>query len=164
MLGEGAIMPTFCFLEHSAVSGPASPEHIRGAYVPLNPFPVSVSGLADAATAATEGVTSVVVIHSDARIEGMVVQACRSADVPVIAIVNIGELERWPLGQIVVVDLARISAFWRTIGVAHLVAIVSSQREGATALRRGATQWALMQTCAVSVVTLAGRASVADHV
>ena len=104
--------------------------------------------------------TPVVLIHPDPHLFVAVAEACHPAGVPLEAVCQIAEIERWPIGQIVVTDLERISPFWQDVGAAHVLAVVQSATQGQIALARGATGWVLAHHAAAAVLALAGVASV----
>jgi hypothetical protein len=97
---------------------------------------------------------AVVIVDPDPRQFADIIVACHRAGVPALAIRRIAELERWPYGQIVVMRAAHVTALWKAVGVRHVMAIVEDVADGAAALKRGATEWALRQQGAASVAAL----------
>jgi hypothetical protein len=102
----------------------------------------------------------VVLIHSAPERFACVAGMCHKAGVPIVTVRHIAEMERWPVGQIVVTDLDRVTPFWTTVGAAHVLAVVEHAAEGPAALERGATGWLLIEHSAVAVLAFAGVASI----
>jgi DNA-binding response OmpR family regulator len=65
----------------------------------------------------------------------------RAVGFPVLSVASIGEIERWPVGDIVITDAAHFTPWWKKVGATHVIVIVASRREGARLCARGATGW-----------------------
>jgi hypothetical protein len=100
----------------------------------------------------------VLLIHTDPELIASLAAVCRRAGIPLLTVGRIAEIERWPVGHIVVTDLERTTPLWREVGAAHVLAVVQSPAEGATAIERGATGWVLARHAAVGLLALAGAA------
>ena len=101
-------------------------------------------------------------LHSDPALRGRVCAACAAAGIEVRSAGAIAEIERWPVGEIVITALPLVTAWWQQIGAMHVVALVADVGEGVDALDRGATGWLVGPHTAQGVtslaVTLAGHA------
>jgi hypothetical protein len=86
--------------------------------------------------------------------------ACYGAGVEAMAVDNIAEIERWPIGEIVVADLDYLTPFWLSVGAAHVIAVVEDAAQGRLALERGATEWVLTSNAATYVPAFARTAGV----
>ena len=83
----------------------------------------------------------VLIIDADAMERTALEQACRSAGLSVRAVRSVAELERWPVGQIVVTDPAHLTPLWRQVGAAAVIVLVKGDEDGSAARERGATHW-----------------------
>jgi hypothetical protein len=92
-----------------------------------------------------------VVIASDAALRRALEGVCQSAGLSVRAVERVAELERWPLGDIVVTDVEHLSPWWTRVGAAHVIAAADSAEEGMQALDGGATAW-ILRSCAPALM------------
>jgi len=83
----------------------------------------------------------VLIIDADATQRAALEQACRSAGMSVLAAGSVAEVERWPVGQIVVTDAAHLTPLWRQVGAAAVIVLVRRAEDGSNAGERGATHW-----------------------
>ena len=84
---------------------------------------------------------SVLIIDADAMQRAALEQACRNAGMSVLAVSSVAEVERWPVGQIVVTDVAHLTPLWRKVGAAAVIVQVQRAEDGTHAGERGATHW-----------------------
>jgi hypothetical protein len=98
---------------------------------------------------------SVVLICTDAHFRRGLTDACRSAGVSILAVGSIAEIERWPVGSIVVTDLPYLTPWWKTVGAMHVLALADDVDAGVEALRRGASGWLLREHSHAAVAALA---------
>ena len=83
----------------------------------------------------------VVVIESDDGRRRHLSDALQSIGLTVVAVESVGEIERWPRGDIVVTHYARFTPWWKAVGATHVIVLVDDQAEGLDACQRGATLW-----------------------
>jgi hypothetical protein len=79
----------------------------------------------------------------------------RIAGVPTLLARSIADIERWPVGGIVMTDLEHTTPFWKSVGVDRVLTVVQNRADGAEALRRGADQWVLSHDTAAALHALA---------
>ena len=84
---------------------------------------------------------SVLIIDADAMQRAALEHACRTAGMSVLGVSSVAEVERWPVGQIVVTDAAHLTPMWRQVGAAAVIVLVQRAEDGAHAGERGATHW-----------------------
>jgi hypothetical protein len=60
----------------------------------------------------------------------------RAAGFEVAAVRHIAEIERWPIGEIVVVDARQFTPWWAVVGAAHVV-VLSDTTEGREQISNG---------------------------
>lgn len=85
--------------------------------------------------------------------------ALRAWGIPVTAVSRIADLERWPIGDTVVVDAAWFTPWWQTVGAAHVIVQVDTPEEGVELCGDGATAWVCRHcepTAIVSAVVAVG--------
>jgi hypothetical protein len=97
---------------------------------------------------------AVLVITKDEARRVTLERACRAAGVPARGVSSVSELERWPVGQIVITDVGHLSPWWRHIGAVEVIALVDDAEEGMVALQNGATQWLDSTSTATRVATI----------
>jgi len=88
-----------------------------------------------------------VLIESNDRRRKHLATALRSAGMTVMAVGCVGELERWPAGDIVVTESAFFTPWWKHVGATHVVVLADSPTLGMAACALGATAW-IPRTCA----------------
>jgi hypothetical protein len=66
----------------------------------------------------------VLLIHSDPQVREAMAGALRrwTTDV-VVGVGSVAEVERWPRGQVVVVEDRFFTPFWLTVGAAHVIVV-----------------------------------------
>ena len=84
---------------------------------------------------------AVLVVASDPALRAGWVAACRACGVPARGVGSIAEVERWPLRQTVVTDIANLTPLWRDVGASRVIVLVKNKEEGVAALSNGATDW-----------------------
>lgn len=62
-------------------------------------------------------------LDSDGQRRNRVAASLRARGFLVSTATNIAEIERWPVGQIVVVDATCFTPLWTTVGAAHVVVL-----------------------------------------
>ena len=65
----------------------------------------------------------VLLLDSDAPRRSRVASSLRARGYLVSTATNIAEIERWPVGQIVVVDAPSFTPLWTTVGAMHVVVL-----------------------------------------
>jgi hypothetical protein len=98
---------------------------------------------------------SVLLIFTDPQLRRELADVCRSAGVSVFAVGSIAEIERWPVGGIVITDLAHVTPWWKAVGAMHVLALVDDVDAGEKALREGASGWLLRKDSRNEVTALA---------
>jgi hypothetical protein len=78
---------------------------------------------------------SVVLIDGDDRRRDALVSRLQQEGIPVSAASRVAELERWPVGKVLVTHVASVTRFWFEIGAAHLIVLADSDEERALANR-----------------------------
>ena len=92
-----------------------------------------------------------VLVESNARRRNQVASALRSAGITVVAVERIGELERWPVGDVVVTESAFGTPWWKLVGATHVVVLANSAHLGRKACSEGASAW-VPRMCAPEVL------------
>jgi hypothetical protein len=100
----------------------------------------------------------VLIIVTDARQRFAAEEACRAAGVSVLAASSIAELEKWPEGQVVITDFAHLTPWWRRVGAAEVIVLVTNAAEGHSALSNGATNWLPLPVDPAAVLAFVTRA------
>jgi hypothetical protein len=80
-------------------------------------------------------------LDSDERTRRELAKALRTVRLPVLSVGSIVEIERWPVGDLVVTDAEHFTPWWKKIGATHVIVIAASAREGEAACALGATAW-----------------------
>jgi hypothetical protein len=81
---------------------------------------------------------SVVVLDAeDARLE-QTVSSLRAHGIRVVAATRIANLERWPVGEVVVTDAAHATRWWSDVGATHMIVLADTDEERSLAERSGA--------------------------
>jgi hypothetical protein len=73
----------------------------------------------------------VLLVASDPRCRRHFAAALREKGFEVSTVRHIAEIERWPVGQVVVVDATRFTPLWSAVGAAHVVVLSDSADEEA---------------------------------
>jgi hypothetical protein len=79
--------------------------------------------------------TDILVINSDSADRKALEQACQAAGLSVRAVSSVAEVERWPLGQIVVTDPAHLTPLWRGVGASEVIVLARNPDDVVTAVR-----------------------------
>lgn len=82
---------------------------------------------------------SVLIVASDPDLRLTLTIGCRAAGLYVRAVSRIAEVERWPIGQIVITDVAHLSPWWKMVDAREVFVVVRDADEAAAGLRNGAT-------------------------
>lgn len=88
---------------------------------------------------------------------------CRNG---VVAVGSVAEVERWPIGQVVITDAAHLTPFWRQVGAIEVIVLVPHGHAMVEAVECGATRWLQPQpppdVVAAMALTLTGQSRVAN--
>ena len=90
---------------------------------------------------------AVLLLETDASIRRVLTRLCREAGLAVRDSDAIGKIERWPVGEIVVTDVAHLTPWWLEVGAAHVVVIAETTTDAHAAMACGATTWILRRDC-----------------
>ena len=82
-----------------------------------------------------------VLIESNAERRKELAAALRSTGNVVVAASRITEVERWPIGDIVVVESSFFTPLWNEVGATHVVVLADSPALGRHAVATGASAW-----------------------
>jgi hypothetical protein len=83
---------------------------------------------------------SFLIIETDDSHRAALEAAAREAGLQVHAVSSIGDVERWPEGEIVVTDAAHCTPWWKFVGATEVIALTRNDAEREAALRDGATR------------------------
>jgi hypothetical protein len=96
----------------------------------------------------------VLVVVSDSAPRLTLLDGCRAAGAAVLAVTSIAEVERWPVGQIVITDSAHLTPLWRTVGAREVIVLAESAEEGMAGFQNGATGWLQPPTSPAAVTAM----------
>lgn len=65
----------------------------------------------------------VLLLSADLKCRSTFATALRSRGFEVCALRHIAEIQRWPIGEIVVVDARQFTPWWAAVGAAHVVVL-----------------------------------------
>jgi hypothetical protein len=82
-----------------------------------------------------------VLIESNAERRKELATALRSTGNVVVAASRIAEVERWPIGEIVVAESSFFTPLWNDVGATHVVVLADSPALGRHAVATGASAW-----------------------
>jgi hypothetical protein len=80
-------------------------------------------------------------IESDPERRRLLSDALKAFGVAVTAVGCIAEIERWPTGQVVVIEASFFSPWWNHVGATHVIVLADSDAIGRMACDEGATAW-----------------------
>jgi hypothetical protein len=78
----------------------------------------------------------VLVVAADPLCRDGLEAVLRARGFEVAAVRHIAEIERWPIGEIVVVDARQFTPWWAVVGAAHVV-VLSDTTDGAEQISSG---------------------------
>jgi hypothetical protein len=78
----------------------------------------------------------VLLVAADPHCRDRLEAVLRGGGFEVAAVQHIAEIERWPIGEIVVVDACQFTPWWAVVGAAHIV-VLSDTTDGAEQIRSG---------------------------
>ena len=81
------------------------------------------------------------IVESNPDLRKALVAACQSQRIQALGVACIAEIEEWPVGKIVVTDIAHLTRFWKEVGARAVVALADRPTDGIAALANGATHW-----------------------
>jgi hypothetical protein len=81
------------------------------------------------------------VIVADAHRRETLEAACRAAGLSVLSSGYFREIGEWPAEQMVIIDAAQVTPFWRAGGAVEVIALVETAEDAFAVLARGATTW-----------------------
>jgi hypothetical protein len=93
----------------------------------------------------------VLLIESDMARRHELAETLQARGLSVVTATDIAEVERWPVGDVVITEFRRFTPFWRRVGASHVVVLADTPGEGIDACDRGATAW-LPRSCAVDLL------------
>ena len=85
---------------------------------------------------------SVVVLDADDARREQTVSSLRAHGIRVVAAARIANLERWPVGEVLVTDAAHATRLWSDVGATHVIVLADTDEERSLAERSGA--WAVL--------------------
>ena len=107
----------------------------------------------------TAGLRPIVLLDPDARRRNRVASTLRAAGLRVTAFATIAEMQRWPTGALLVVDVSYFTPWWKTIGVWDVIVISPTPDAGGGACERGAGGWVPARWTSEAVRQVVQRAS-----
>lgn len=88
----------------------------------------------------------VLLVEPDAARRLALMTALEDAGVTVVGAAHIGDVERWPAGELVVTDVYRFTPWWKDVGATDVIVLADTPEQGTDACDRGAAAW-LPRTC-----------------
>ena len=82
---------------------------------------------------------SVVVLDAEDARREQTVSSLRANGIRVVAATRIANLERWPVGEVLVTDAAHATRWWSDVGATHVIVLADTDEERALAERSGAS-------------------------
>jgi hypothetical protein len=73
-------------------------------------------------------------IDSDAQRRTFLAQQLRTAGLTVDAVERIADIERWPIGDVVIVEPKFFTPLWKHVGATHVIVLAESADVGALAV------------------------------
>jgi len=72
----------------------------------------------------------ILLLYPDTECRRSFAAALRAVGFEVSTVRHIADIERWPVGTVVVVDAPRFTPWWETVGAAHVVVLSDSADAG----------------------------------
>ena len=88
----------------------------------------------------------VVVLDANSSRRTSLARTLRGAGLQVSAFGSIGEMERWPVGAVLLIDLPFFTPWWRNVGARDVMVLAATAESGHAACARGAHAW-IPDTC-----------------
>ena len=82
---------------------------------------------------------SVVVLDAEDARREQTVSSLRADGIRVVAASRIANLERWPVGEVLVTDAAHATRWWSEVGATHVIVLADTDEERSLAERSGAS-------------------------
>jgi hypothetical protein len=83
----------------------------------------------------------VLLVECDTERRAELSATLQAQGLPVLAVSRIAEIERWPVGEVVVTESRRFTPWWKASGALHVVVLADTEEEGIDAHVRGACAW-----------------------
>jgi hypothetical protein len=80
-------------------------------------------------------------IESNDERRQLLLAALRAGGNDVTAVASMADFAQWPSGQVVVVESAAFTPWWKHVGATRVVVLADSSAEGVAACARGAAAW-----------------------
>ena len=80
--------------------------------------------------------------------------ALRDFGFDVMTVARVADVERWPIGKLVVTDVHFFTPWWKEIGATAVVVLAQTAEQGIYACQRGATAW-MLHGCAAGALVQA---------
>lgn len=84
---------------------------------------------------------SVLLIESEIGRLAHLSAALRAAGISVIAVQGIADVERWPVGELVVTEADNFTPWWMLVGALGVIVLADTPEQGCDACKCGATAW-----------------------
>jgi hypothetical protein len=85
--------------------------------------------------------TAMLLIESNEERRNALVAALRAAGNDVTAVASMTDCGQWPSGQVVIVESAAFTPWWKHVGATTVLVLADTSDEGIAACARGATAW-----------------------
>jgi len=82
---------------------------------------------------------SVVLLDAEDARREQTVSLLRAEGIRVVAATRIANLERWPVGEVLVTDAAHATRWWSDVGATHVIVLADTDEERSLAERSGAS-------------------------
>ena len=104
-----------------------------------------------------------VVLDSDPFRRASLARTLRAAGFQVSTFGSIAEMERWPVGVVLLIDLPLFTPWWQSVGARQVMVMAPTPAGGQAACARGASAW-ISHTCTPeALITLARNACRTPH-
>jgi hypothetical protein len=82
---------------------------------------------------------SVVLVDGEHARRARLVSLLRANDIRVIPASRVADLERWPIGEVLVTDATHATRWWIDVGATHVIVLADTDEERSLAQRTGAS-------------------------
>jgi hypothetical protein len=82
---------------------------------------------------------SVVLVDRDHTRREHLVSLLRAEGIPVVPVSRVADLERWPVGKVLVTDVAHATRWWIAVGATHVIVLADTDEERSIAQHTGAS-------------------------
>jgi hypothetical protein len=87
----------------------------------------------------THPLLSVVLVDADDARRKQLVLSLRAERIPVVPVSRVADLERWPVGEVLVTDVAHSTRWWLDVGATHMIVLADTDEERRLAQCSGAS-------------------------